>query len=132
MTEEQKKIIQQLRAEGNGYKKIAEQTGISVNSVKTFCRRNALTVTAMNTRGECLYCGKPLIQNPGHREKKFCSSACRTRWWSKHRNEQIHKKEHYLTCAHCGKKFTAYCEPGRKYCCHACYIADRFGGGTRE
>lgn len=132
MTEEQKTTIARLRTEGAGYKKIADQLGISVNSVKTFCRRNDLTKEAMNTRGECLFCGKPLVQTPGHREKKFCSSACRTRWWSKHRNERIHKKEHYLTCAYCGKKFTAYCEPGRKYCCHACYITDRFGGGAHE
>ena len=32
------------------------------------------------------------------------------------------------TCPTCGSAFTAYGNSHRKYCCHECYIADRFGG----
>jgi len=34
------------------------------------------------------------------------------------------------TCPTCGSAFTAYGNSHRKYCCHECYIADRFGGRT--
>ncbi|MCD8003201.1 MAG: hypothetical protein LUG88_04735 [Clostridia bacterium] len=41
MTNEQKMIISSLRAEGMGYSSIARKVGISENTVKSFCRRNA-------------------------------------------------------------------------------------------
>ena len=31
-------------------------------------------------------------------------------------------------CEKCGKKFISYGNKDRKYCCHECYIEDRFGG----
>ena len=40
MTDNQKAQIIKLRAAGNGYGKIAQTIGISVNTVKSFCRRN--------------------------------------------------------------------------------------------
>lgn len=42
MTEEQKSQIKAFRNNGLGYKLIAKELGISVNSVKSFCRRNEL------------------------------------------------------------------------------------------
>lgn len=132
MTDEQKKEIQRLRRSGAGYKKIAEKTGISINTVKTFCRRRSLAEKTNDGKQLCMCCGKPLIQTPGRREKKFCSDTCRTRWWSKHRSERVGKNDHLRTCAYCGKEFSAYGEPKRKYCSHACYIADRFGGDACE
>jgi hypothetical protein len=30
-------------------------------------------------------------------------------------------------CASCGRMFEDYTRNHRKYCCHACYIQDRFG-----
>ena len=29
-------------------------------------------------------------------------------------------------CAYCGRFFSSYGKKGRKYCCHDCYIMDRF------
>ena len=43
MTEEQKQRIHALRRGGLGYKKIVLAVGISVNTVKSFCRNNELT-----------------------------------------------------------------------------------------
>jgi DNA-binding CsgD family transcriptional regulator len=40
MTDHQKAQIIKLRAAGNGYGKIARTLGISLNTVKSFCRRN--------------------------------------------------------------------------------------------
>ena len=62
MTEEQKEQIKDLRGKGVGYKKIAQYIGISVNTVKSFCRNNELT--GNSSSGVCLACGKPLVQMP--------------------------------------------------------------------
>ena len=40
MTESQKSKIIKLRAAGNGCKAIANKLGMSVNTVKSFCKRN--------------------------------------------------------------------------------------------
>jgi DNA invertase Pin-like site-specific DNA recombinase len=43
MTDHQKAQIIKLRAAGNGYGKIARTLGISLNTVKSFCRRNDIS-----------------------------------------------------------------------------------------
>jgi len=64
---------------------------------------------------------KPIDQPAGCKGKKFCSDACRIRWWNHHTN--LMKAN--AVCTHCGKSFHG--RAGRKYCSHACYIAERFG-----
>ena len=45
--------------------------------------------------------------------------------------DMVKRKAIYeYTCTTCGSAFTAYGNIHRKYCCHECYIADRFGGRT--
>ena len=39
MTDEQRQKITNLRAAGNGYKKISKLLGLSENTVKSFCQR---------------------------------------------------------------------------------------------
>ena len=43
MTESQKQQIISFRRQGIGYLKIAQELGISQNTVKSYCRRNNLT-----------------------------------------------------------------------------------------
>lgn len=137
MTDEQRSKIRNLRAAGLGYKKIAEQMGVSENTVKTYCRRHGLGGTiAMQEKDEsvktCLQCGTVVMQPPGRKQKKFCSDKCRNAWWKAH-PEQINRKAVYsYECAFCKKPFTAYGNFRRRYCCHACFVADKFGGGSHE
>ena len=42
MTENQKTQIAKLRAAGLGYGKIAQQLGMSLNTVKSYCRRKGV------------------------------------------------------------------------------------------
>lgn len=127
MTDEQRAKIKELRAEGLGYIKVAQAVGVSVNTVKTYCRRHGLNGEPAKAEARCLFCGKLLAQTPGKRAKKFCDSTCRTRWWSRHRNEHGDTEGmHHFRCAFCGKEFTAYGDSKRKYCSHGCYISDRF------
>ena len=122
MTEEQKTAIQDLRSKGEGYKKIAQTLGLSENTIKSFCRRvNAPKAEPTAEVDACECCGKPIEQVAGRKHKRFCSDACRRKWWNSHTGLM---KENAV-CVRCGKPFHG--RAGRKYCCHACYIADRFG-----
>lgn len=68
MTNEQKQKIIALRRDGAGYGRIAARLQISINTVKSFCRRHSL---AANTAGAvCEQCGKPIEQNPGRKRKR--------------------------------------------------------------
>lgn len=140
MTPDEKSRLTAMRIEGSSYAEIADALGISKNTVKTFCRRNGLTpevegmpveITPAHTTDRlCPQCGKPVIQPEGRKQKKFCSDTCRNRWWNSHMDMVKRKAIYEYTCPTCGSAFTAYGNSHRKYCCHECYIADRFGGRT--
>ena len=134
LTEEQKSEIRMLRTEGAGYKTIANGMGISANTVISFCRRNGLTGRAEKKPDvkPCKWCGRPVKQMPGRKEKKFCCEECRVKWWNRHQNQPHRKARYKFTCVRCGKTFIAYGNDHRKYCSHECYIADRFGGDRDE
>ena len=135
MTDAQRTAIADYRRNGYGYKKISQLTGVCESSVKTYCRRNGLTGTAVEARGgatekPCLCCGKPVIQYLGRKEKKFCSDSCRNKWWNSHLNLVNRKAMYDFVCPTCGRPFSAYGNRNRKYCSHECYIEDRFGGAV--
>ena len=140
MTPEEKKRLSVLRKAGRSYTEIADEMGIPKNTVKTYCRRTGLTQTAESAPAVqvpeqkadsiCPYCGKPVLQSPGRKKKKFCSDTCRNRWWNTHMDMVNRKAIYQYACQTCGATFTAYGNRHRKYCCHECYIVDRFGGRT--
>ncbi|MDF2944397.1 MAG: Sigma-70 region 4 type 2 [Herbinix sp.] len=143
MTEEQKVQITKLRANGYGYIRVAQVLGVSENTVKSFCRRNNLTgmaaVEAAKTQIQadggihlCMCCGLSVEQNPGRKEKKFCSNKCRMKWWNKNLDKVKLKAVYEYICPRCGKSFSVYGNSHRKYCSHECYVATRFGGGQVE
>ena len=143
MTREQQEEIRRLRNSGEGYKRIAVMLGLSVNTVKSFCRRenvkqvglnldhtdlNAACFSQENATGEgvCLRCGKPIMQIPGRRKRLYCSDACRMGYW----RSQAKPMGEIRRCAGCGKVLLGH-DRSRIYCCHACYIAHRFGSNKR-
>ena len=132
MTEEQKKQIKDLRGKGEGYKKIAQELGLSENTVKSFCRRTAMqkqeVAAPIKSDSVCECCGKSMEQIPGRKKRRFCSDACRQKWWNSHLHLVQRKAVYRLKCHHCGRDFEVYGNSRRKYCSHACYIAERFGG----
>jgi endogenous inhibitor of DNA gyrase (YacG/DUF329 family) len=129
MTSIDKESIRRMRAEELGYKAIASKLLLSVDSVKSFCRRERLdSVTTKTTDDTCRQCGKPLERKPGAVQKKFCSDRCRSAWWSGHACLYKHKEENKKVCAHCGRAFYSFQSKQRKYCGHACYVSYRFLG----
>lgn len=122
MTLEEKNKIYQLKKEGYGYKKIANELGLSVSSVQSFLKRNPMDLDLLGT---CKRCGMTIQSIKGKKRKQFCSDRCRWDWWNSHIKE-VNKKAFYtLTCKHCGKEFTAYGNQKRVYCCHDCYVKDK-------
>ena len=78
----------------------------------------------------CRWCGKPVEQIPGRKEKIFCSEQCRVRWWNRNRHASQRKSCLQLVCPTCHKPFSSYGNPQRKYCSRPCYYTDRFHGGA--
>jgi ribosomal protein S27E len=136
MTNLQKERIADMRHRGLGYTRIAESLGISENTVKSYCQRNnlggnmAVATQPADSQTFCRQCGKELKQNPGKKPIKFCSAECRAAWWKSHPERLNMKAVYRFTCPACGAEFTVYGNAKRKYCCHACYIAGRFGKGA--
>lgn len=125
MTEFEKQQIMAMRQQGLGYRAIAKATMCSLSAVKGYCqRRNIIAKKEIDDINHCKQCGAPIEQRQGRRLKKFCSTACRLTWWHAHRQQIVHHKRQI--CLHCGKTFFAG-RRGRKYCCIACYMAERFG-----
>ena len=124
MTASEKQQITSMRYARLSYADISAKTGISVNTVKTFCRRNCLTDAELAEQSICMNCGCAITKGK-YRPKKFCSDKCRMAWWNTHQ-DQVNRNAHYsFTCAHCGESFTVYGNAHRKFCSRACYLASR-------
>jgi len=127
VTIEQKSTIIRLRSEGCKYASIAKAVGLSINTVKSYCRRRRHSLalaadksTVIDDASRCKQCGQPLVNKSGSKPKKFCSDKCRNTWWKAHPNVENRKAYYSKICVHCGKSYTVYGRPNSKFCCHAC------------
>ena len=134
MTPQERLRIEELRSQGLSFNEISKRTGISANTIKSYCRRNGVSQgqkpqesPKKNSVGYCKECGVPVEQTPGRKVKMFCSNRCRNRWWNRHLGDVDRKAYTDHVCANCGKPFRSYANRNRKYCCHECYIEARFG-----
>ena len=88
MTSAEKKIIDQYRRQGMGSTEIAEKLGLSVNTVKSYCRRNAMETPRASVdaapSGLCKQCGALISGKQDKRGKQFCSDRCRRKYWNEH------------------------------------------------
>jgi len=127
MTDNQKSLIDKMRIDGCSYVNIAKIIGVSENTVKSYCRRQKMTGCKEETAC-CAECGKP-IDKSKRGNRRFCSDACRTKWWNEHpKVEMLYK----ANCACCGQEILMRRQSERKYCSHRCYITARYkvGGGN--
>lgn len=136
MTNNEKEMIRELRMQGLGYGKVAERTGINLETVKSYCRRHGLRGEGKVLTGlpdakykyvYCKNCGTEIKQEPKRKKKLFCCDKCRNNWWNDHPEKVTRKAYYEITCQHCGKVITVYGDKRRKYCSNECYIAARFG-----
>ena len=122
MTDHERSMIITLQSKGYGYKKIAKELDLSVNTVKTFCRRRTASLTDGKPR--CLQCGVVVEQDPHRKQKKYCSDACRMAWWKEHPELVKRKNSHAYICPTCGRSFVSK-NPGRVHCSRECYANAR-------
>lgn len=118
MTNAEIKEIQILQKRGVGYTRIAVITRQPVNAVKSYVARHPL-----QPEDVCLACGKPLKHTDHRRQKTFCSSLCRSRWWYAHPHMMIKQTLNGFICPVCGIKFKDYGK--RIYCSVGCYAEAR-------
>lgn len=121
MTENEIRSVTILQQRGLGYKRIAVITLLPVNTVKAYVSRHPAERADV-----CLQCGAPLSQVEHRREKKFCSKACKTKWWNAHPHMMMRTAAHSFVCPVCGTEFHDYGE--RKYCSVKCYATARRDG----
>ena len=128
MTDSQRILIDNLRLEGYGYSKIATEIGVSENTVKSYCRRSKTNSKAQENIAACEQCGK-LIDMSKRSARRFCSDACRNKWWNEHPKTEM---SYVTTCACCRRKIHMRRRNEKKFCSHACYIKSRYGGGGKN
>ena len=140
MNDYQKKKICELRMTGLGYRAIANEVELSRDVVRNFCKNNGMNGYLANADDNirkmvidnalCLNCHIPIKQPKRGKARKFCSEECRRTWWKENADKGNRKETavYKLVCEYCGEEFESYGNKNRKYCCHECYIKDRFGG----
>ena len=122
MTLAQKEAILSMRQSKMTYAAIAQKLGLSLNTVKSICYRNAPTEEApTDDRPKCKQCGQPIEEISKTRPRLFCCDACKVTWWNKHRGERKNANMLPHTCPTCGKVFMDYVGANRKFCSQACY-----------
>ena len=91
MTASQLKCIQELRQLNYSYQFIADQLSLSINTVKSICRRKGFpaegqrkTKSEKSTANLCKNCHRPLSVRV-RKGTEFCSEACRIAWWASNR-----------------------------------------------
>lgn len=130
MTAEQKMRVTQLRENGIAISKIADMLGLTRDAVKSYCsRHNILSKTDGESSVDlCPCCFQVLTHTPKHKKKKFCSTACKQKWWSAHRYMIKHKITVSCTCKYCGAEYQRLPSSTQKFCNQRCYFAYRYGG----
>ena len=104
-----------------GYQRIAEQLGLSPNTVKSHLQRHP----PQRNLVLCNHCGEPVPQSRGRKPKLYCNDKCRMAYWNSHQDEVNKQALYTLVCKHCGKEFVSYGNRNRKYCSRLCYANAR-------
>ena len=107
--------VERLRREGKGLSAIAQETGISINTIKSHCSRHG--IPAPRFIRACLFCNAE-IKTADH----FCSDACRAGWYEIH---SVDAQDILCLCKACGKPFEPR-QPKQVYCSKQCFYNDRY------
>lgn len=115
MNKEQIATVERLRHEGKGPSAIAKETGISINTVKSHLGRHS--ISAPRRARTCMLCHSEIKTS-----KRFCSDACRAKWYESHRDEE---QDILHVCKVCGALFEP--RPAKQvYCSKQCFYNDRY------
>lgn len=107
--------VERLRREGKGLSAIAQETGISINTIKSHFSRHG--ISAPRIIRTCMFCNAE-IKTTNH----FCSDDCRARWYEIHSADE---QDILRLCKTCGKPFELR-QPKQVYCSKQCFYNDRY------
>lgn len=114
MTKAQIATVERLRHEGKEPSAITQETGISINTIKSNLSRHVVSIP---WRARIyLLCHSEIKMS-----KHFCSDACRDGW-----HESLHKEQDILhICKMCG--VLSEPRPAKQtYCSKQCFYNDRY------
>lgn len=119
MTATEKAKIAELQASGLGYRRIAAELNLSINTVKSFCRSHPVAQMP-----QCEQCGKRITQTPHKRKRRFCSDQCRMHWWKSHPGLIRRTVLYPHVCLQCGMPYESH-RASSKFCSRRCYAEAR-------
>ena len=137
MTQAEKETIISLRQQQFSFSAIAEATGISLGTIKSFLsrtkRKDAILAAMQQPNAiqqKCRQCGAPLTQTEHRKIQVYCNDKCRARWWNVHRDLSKRISTHKQICEICGLAFYTY---NGRYCSRTCFGLSRSTkAGTRH
>ena len=137
MTKEERLKAIDLCIRGKTYNEIAKVMHIPLNTIKSYLRRNKVKMRKEDRKNEeeknyCKTCGHEITEGRRQIGRRFCSIACKTKWFNKNRDKVNSKNRIDKTCPTCKDTFKDYVNGKRKYCSHKCYILSRFKGVNNE
>lgn len=97
--------VELLRREGKGLSAIAQETDISINTIKSHCCRHG--ISAPRLIRTCVFCNAE-IKTKG----RFCSDDCQARWYEIH---SVDVQNILHRCRACGKLLEPH-QPKQKQC----------------
>ena len=115
MNKAQIATVERLRREGKGLSAIAQETGISINTIKSHLSRHG--IPAPRLLRTCMFCNAE-IKTTDH----FCSDDCRAGWYESHSADV---QDILRLCKACGKPFEPH-QPKQVYCSKQCFYNDRY------
>lgn len=115
MNKAESATVERLRREGKGLSAIAQETGISINTIKSHCSRHG--IPAPRLIRTCMFCHAEIKTTD-----RFCSDDCRAGWYEIHSTDV---QDILRLCKACGNPFEPR-QPKQVYCSKQCFYNDRY------
>lgn len=134
MSEQEKQYIVKQRALGKSFSQIGRELGRGESSVRYAFNHIVDTepkagetapLAALGTEApimpKCKYCGRDFKRPALSGKQMFCSARCRNAWG----NEQKRRTPYGRVCEQCGREFTAFGNPHKRFCSRKCFADSR-------
>lgn len=134
MSEQEKQYIVKQRAMGKSFVQIGRELGRGESSVRYVFNHimdeetkadevipTAFLGTGTSGTPKCRYCGREFMRPAMGGKQLFCSARCRNAWG----NEQKRRTPYSRVCEQCGREFTAFGNPHKRFCSRKCFADSR-------
>ncbi len=141
MSEQEKQYIVKQRALGKSFVQIGRELGRGESSVRYVFNHimdeetkadevipTAFLGTGTSGTPKCRYCGRDFKRPAMGSKQLFCSARCRNAWG----NEQKRRTPYSRVCEQCGREFTAFGNPHKRFCSRKCFADSRKAAQVME